>query len=122
MTEVENSEQALRDAIEMVSQAFSEGRYGEALLLLRPLADAGVAEAIGMLALAYQRGAGVEINSEKALELYQKAMEMGDAIAAYHLGMLYKTGMPGLEPNESLADEYLSQAKEMGLDEKALEK
>ncbi|MEM7026809.1 MAG: hypothetical protein AAF410_01120 [Pseudomonadota bacterium] len=117
MTDIPSSEKDLRDAIDTVSEAFSAGRYGEALLMLRPLADAGVAEAIGMLALAYQIGAGVEVDSEKALELYQKAMEMGDAIATYHLGMLYKTGMPGMEPNENLAEEYFQRAREMGLDE-----
>ena len=117
MTESASPDLELREAIDTVSQAFSEGRYGEALLLLRPLADAGVAEAIGMLALAYQKGAGVDIDSEKSLELYQKAVEMGDAIAAYHLGMLYQTGMPGLEPNKSLAEAYFQRANEMGLDE-----
>ena len=83
--------------------------------MLRPLADAGVAEAIGMLAIAYQRGAGLEIDSEKAIELFQKAIEMGDAVAAYHLGMLYNNGMPGVEINTKLGEEYLQKAKDMGL-------
>lgn len=106
----------LREAINMVSQAFSDGDYGSALLLLKPLADAGVPEAIGMLGLAYQKGAGVDVDSEKAIELYEKAVEMGDAIAAHNLGLLYKTGMPGVEPNSELSRRFLSLAEEMGLD------
>lgn len=116
MTDAADRDAELREAIDTVSQAFSDGRDAEALLLLRPLADAGVAEAIGMLALAYQRGAGLEADSEKAIELYQKAIEMGDAVAAYHLGMLYKNGMPGIEVNVKLGDEYLVKATDMGLE------
>ena len=106
----------LREAINMVSQAFSDGDYGAALLLLKPLADAGVPEAIGMLGLAYQKGAGIEVDSEKAIELFEKVIEMGDAIAAHHLGRLYEKGMPGVEPNSELSQRYLSLAEEMGLD------
>ncbi len=105
----------LRQAIDMVSQAFSDGDYGTALLLLKPLADAGVPEAIGMLGLAYQKGAGVEIDSEKAIELFEKAIEMGDAVAAHHLGLLYGKGMPGVESNRELSQRFLSLAEEMGL-------
>ncbi|MEQ8428621.1 MAG: hypothetical protein RLT87_02460 [Gammaproteobacteria bacterium] len=116
MTDADNRDAQLREAIDTVSQAFSDGRHAEALLLLRPLADAGVAEAIGMLALAYQRGAGLEADGEKAIELFLKAIDMGDAVAAYHLGMLYKTGMPGIEVNLKLGEEYLQRANEMGLE------
>ncbi len=120
MSDSADRDAELREAIDTVSQAFSDGRNEEALLLLRPLADAGVAEAIGMLALAYQRGAGVDMDSEKAIELYEKAIEMGDAIAAYHLGMLYRIGMPGVEPNPETAAKYLEQARDMGLDQSGI--
>ncbi len=119
MKESTSTDQELRDAIDMVSQAFSDARYGEALLMLRPLADAGVAEAIGMLALAYERGAGVEMDSEKAIELYKKAMEMGDAIAAFHLSKLYRRGMASVEANFDLAEQYLKRAKDLGLEDSA---
>ena len=113
--ELADQDRELREAIDTVSQAFSDGRFGEALLLLRPLADAGVAEAIGMLALAYQKGLGVEMDGEKTIELYLKAIEMGDAIAAFHLGKLYEHGMPGVEANAEVARQYLDKAREMGL-------
>lgn len=105
----------VKEAIETVSQAFSNREYAQALLLLKPLADAGIAEAIGMLGLAYQKGAGVEIDSEKALELLQKAVEMGDAIAAHNLGLLYQQGMPGVEKNEVVSQRYFELALKMGV-------
>ena len=105
----------VKKAIDIVSQAFSDGNYGQALVLLKPLADAGIAEAIGMLGLAYQKGAGVEMDSEKAVELLQKAVEMGDAVAAHNLGTLYQQGMPGVEKNEGVSQRYFKLAKEMGL-------
>ena len=105
----------VRKAIEIVSQAFSDRDYGTALTLLKPLADAGVAEAIGMLGLAYKTGAGIEPDGIKAVELLQKATEMGDALAAHQLGLLYQSGMPGVEQNPEVAQSYLQLAQEMGL-------
>ena len=108
--EIEN----VQDAIEIVSQAFSDGEYGKALLLLKPLADEGIAEAIGMLGVAYQRGAGVETDAEKAIELLEKAVDMGDAVAAYNLGVLYQNGMAGVDINMSVSQRYFQLANEMG--------
>jgi len=102
------------DAIEIVSQAFSDGEYGKALLLLKPLADQGVAEAIGMLGIAYQRGAGVEVDAEKAIELLEKAVDMGDSVAAYNLGLLYQNGMAGVDINMTVSQRYFQLANEMG--------
>lgn len=110
MDEIEN----VQDAINIVSQAFSDGEYGKGLLLLKPLADEGVAEAIGMLGIAYQRGAGVDVDAEKALELLEKAVDMGDAIAAYNLGLLYQNGMQGVEIDMATSQRYFKLANQMG--------
>ena len=107
-------DQDLQQAIDVASQYFSDSDYGAALLLLKPLADAGVAQAIGLLGLAYRQGAGVEQDSEKAVELLLKAIEMGDAIAAYNLALLYQHGMPGVEINVSASKKYFEMAAEMG--------
>ena len=104
----------VKRAIEIVSQAFSDQDYGTALTLLKPLADAGVAEAIGMLGLAYKIGAGLQADGIKAVELLQKAVEMGDAIAAYNLGLLYRDGAVNVEQNEEISRSYLQLAREMG--------
>ncbi len=105
----------IKKAIEIVSQAFSDKDYGTALMLLKPLADAGVAEAIGMLGLAYHRGAGVKPDGIKAVELLEKAIEMGDALAAYNLGLLYQQGMVDIEINTELSRHFFQLAEKMGL-------
>lgn len=110
MDEIEN----VQDAIEVVSQAFSDGDYGKALLLLKPLADEGVAEAIGMLGIAYQRGAGVDVDAKKAVELLEKAVDMGDSVAAHHLGMLYQNGMQGVGIDMAVSQRYFQLANQMG--------
>ncbi len=110
LEEIKNVE----DAIQIVSQAFSDGEFGKALLLLKPLADEGIAEAIGMLGVAYQKGAGVEVNAEKALELLEKAVDMGDSIAAYNLGLLYQNGMQGVGVDMAISQRYFQLANEMG--------
>jgi uncharacterized protein len=110
MDEINN----VQDAIDIVSQAFSDGEYGKALLLLKPLADEGVAEAIGMLGIAYQRGAGVEVDAEKAIELLEKAVDMGDAVAAHNLGVLYQNGMDGVEIDMAVSQRYFQIANKMG--------
>ncbi len=104
----------VKRAIEIVSRAFSDKEYGKALMLLKPLADAGVAEAIGMLGLAYKTGAGVEPDGIKAVELLQKAVEMGDAVAAHNLGLLYQNGMADVEKDDDVSQSYFQLADEMG--------
>ena len=107
-------EDEVRKAIDIVSQAFSDKDYGTALTLLKPLADAGIAEAIGMLGLAFKTGAGVEPDGIKAIELLQKAVEMGDALAAHNLGLLYQNGMSDVEKNDDVSLSYFQLAHEMG--------
>jgi uncharacterized protein len=106
----------VQDAIDVVSQAFSDGEYGKALLLLKPLADEGIPEAIGMLGIAYQKGAGVEVDSEKAIELLEKAVDMGDAVAAYNLGVLYQNGMVGVDIDMAVSQRFFKLASQMGAD------
>lgn len=106
----------VKKAIEIVSQAFSDKDYGTALTLLKPLADAGIAEALGMLGLAYQIGAGVKPDGVKAVELLQKAVELGDALAAHNLSLLYQKGMANVEKNDLASRKYSQLALEMGAD------
>lgn len=109
-------EDEVKKAIQIVSQAFSDRDYGTALTLLKPLADAGIAEALGMLGLAYKIGAGVEADGVKAVELLLKAVELGDALAAHNLGLLYQKGMPNVEQDEVTGQRYCQLALKMGLD------
>jgi TPR repeat protein len=114
--DMESEQDEVRKAIDIVSQAFSDKDYGTALALLKPLADAGIGEALGMLGLAYKTGAGVEPDGIKAVELLQKAVELGDALAAHNLGLLYQFGMENVEQNAEASQRYQQLAQEMGAD------
>lgn len=116
MSSVPENKDDIKKAIDIVSQAFSDKDYGTALTLLKPLADAGIAEALGMLGLAYKIGAGVEPDGVKAVELLQKAVELGDALAAHNLSRLYQMGMPNIEKNSEASRRYAQLAIEMGAD------
>jgi len=114
--DMESEGDEVRKAIDIVSQAFSDKDYGTALTLLKPLADAGIGEALGMLGLAYKTGAGVEPDGIKAVELLQKAVELGDALAAHNLGLLYQFGMENVEQNAEASQRYQQLAQKMGAD------
>ena len=101
--------------IDQASEAFSQQDFSRALALIGPLVDEGNAAAIGLLGLAHQHGAGVEKNFEEAVRLMQKAVELGDALAAHNLGRLYMVGTEGVEPDPQLSETYYQLAKSMGL-------
>jgi TPR repeat protein len=82
------SPEALRDAV----RAVESGRYEEALVILRPLADAGDPEAQTILAGMYMNGWGVEKEFAQGLVLLEKSASKGNARAAFNLGRLYATG------------------------------
>ncbi len=109
-----SEEDEIKKAIDIVSQAFSDKDYGTALTLLKPLADAGIGEALGMLGLAYKAGAGVESDGIKAVELLQKAVELGDGLAAHNLALLYQFGMSNVEQNSEASQRYYKLAQKMG--------
>ncbi|MGB6130065.1 MAG: tetratricopeptide repeat protein [Psychrilyobacter sp.] len=57
----------------------------------------------------YEMGLGVEKNCEKAINYYKRALESGDKLSAYNLGMLFlKKG------NKEVALKYLKRAEEFG--------
>lgn len=63
---------------------------------LERLADAGNAEALYHLGMAYQTGTGTAQDPGKALEAFRKAAAMGDPLAAYKLGCYYDGQGAGL--------------------------
>jgi TPR repeat protein len=78
----------MRDA----ARALEAGRYEEALVILRPLADAGDPEAQSTLAGMYINGWGVEPDFAEGMALLERAASRGNARAAFNLGRLYATG------------------------------
>lgn len=55
-------------------------------------ADQDNAVAMNNLALMYEEGLGIAKNTQKAIQLYEKALALGDDTAAYNLGDIYFTG------------------------------
>jgi len=81
------------DPAKAAVEAFNKGRVFEAVRMAKPLADAGNADALLIMALASESGRGVEASKEKAIEYYRKANEGGNQEAGYRLArLLVSTG------------------------------
>jgi len=68
---------------------------------------------VNLLGYCYQNGIGVEKDLSKAVELYQRAVDMGEVHAMTNLGYCYRTGQ-GVEKNLSKAVELYQRAVNMG--------
>jgi len=78
--------------LEEGSAAYRKGDYANALRLLRPLADQGVADAQNILGFMYERGHGVTANFAEAVKWYRRAANQGVVDAQLRLGIMYYTG------------------------------
>ena len=81
---------------------------------LQPLADAGSPRAMTLLGIMYENGLGVDADPVKALELYQKAADLGYPQAIQNMAVSYRNGGLGLTEDDVKAREYL--AKGVALD------
>src|SRR5207247_8580926 len=61
----------------------------------------------------YENGIRVEKDIEKAVELYKRAVEQGNAAAQYNLGYCYQNGI-GVEKDAGMAVQLYHQAAEQG--------
>ena len=59
---------------------------------LKQRAEAGDAEAMCDLRMAYFHGEGIEHNQEKAVELLQASVDAGNEYAPFLLGTIYMSG------------------------------
>ena len=64
---------------------YDEGRYGEAFLKYKLLAEQGSIECQQFVAWMYQEGVGTNKDDEKAFAWYRQAAELGSAVAQFHL-------------------------------------
>lgn len=69
--------------------------YTDALELLIPAANSGLANAQNLLAICYTHGYGVDFNETEAIRLYEMSAKQGFAPAQYNLGVIYATGNIG---------------------------
>jgi len=72
--------------------AYINGDYQSAYTILRPLADAGDAEAQKMMGIMYDYGHGVTANPQQALEWYIRSAEQGQTAVQYQVGAKYFKG------------------------------
>lgn len=94
---------------------FNEGRYEEALPLLKQAAEAGEHNAMAVYGAAFLQGRGVRLDGGQALHWIGKAHEAGSDQACSLLGMMYATGM-AVKKDVSKARELLTIAAEKGDD------
>lgn len=95
--------------------AFEAKNFSQAMRLLGPLAENGVAEAQYRLAIMHQRGLGVVRNELMAYRWMAAAAERGMALAEHGLGCMYLDG-DCVKQNSAVAKTWLSKAADQGLE------
>lgn len=81
-----------RELFEKAGAVHRAGRYGEALPILKKLAEQGIAPAQYSLGVIYSNAQGVPRDYPQALRWYRLAADQGYALAQVRLGMMYKDG------------------------------
>ena len=76
-------------------------------------ASRGLPRGIANLGLMYLNGRGVTKDYDRALDLFRKAIELGDADAMFYLAVMYSQGL-GLERDEDMAIVLLKRAAREG--------
>jgi len=96
-----------------VLTALERGDYATAMGKLRPLAEAGHADAQNTLGVMYYKGQGVPEDDAKAAKWYRKAATQGNAEAQYNLGVMYDNGL-GVPQDHAKAAKWYRKAAEQG--------
>ncbi|MEI2614290.1 MAG: hypothetical protein V9G21_04410 [Methylotenera sp.] len=96
------------------NDALAAKDYEKALTLLLPLVQKSDPGALSLLGVMYQLGEGVERDGLKAIELLNKAVDLGDGVAAHNLGTIYGMGMPSVPQDAKRSKACYQLAKNMG--------
>jgi len=88
-------------------------RYTDAMAILKPLADAGNAQAQFHLGEAYAEGRGLDRDINAAERWYEKAALQGETGAQIRLGAMFATGT-GVPRNNNLAYVWYGTAARLG--------
>jgi TPR repeat protein len=96
------SSKELDDAVE----AMRAGDFAEAYCIMRPLAEAGDADAQYNIGWMYRNGYGLRSNDNLALQWWEKASEQGNSDASLSIGMLYSLGEGDVAKNMDKAIDY----------------
>jgi hypothetical protein len=95
---VGSKEQQIKSQLWSADAAFQAGNYTASMLLVRPLADNGVAEAQHKLGILYLQGRGVQQDTVQAREWLLKAAAQRYPEALYSLGVTFGHG-EGVDPD-----------------------
>ena len=77
-----------QSAVDHAKSSYEKGDYGQALKILTPLAEKGIATAQYDIAGMYENGKGVTQNYQEALKWYRLAAEQGNTKARAHVKIL----------------------------------
>ena len=109
LTGVNSAWASVDDAV----QAYLRGEFNKAVVLLRPAAEQGDAQAQTYMGLLYERGKGVPRDYAESVKWYRLAAEQGKADAQYYLGNMYRNGN-GVPQDEAEAVIWYRKAAEQG--------
>jgi len=94
--------------------AYEQGNYQQALLILKPLAENGAAEAQTKLGNMYYLGLGVAEDDQEAVKWFEQAAQQGDLEAHVMLGTLYVLGA-GVPQDDAAAADHFRVPAEWGI-------
>ena len=101
------------DDLAAARDAIANGDYAAAVAALERAAATDDDTALTLLAALHHRGEGVPKDTQRAVELYTRAAELGNAEAQFNLGNIYLFG-EGVRADESWALTYYRQAAGQG--------
>ncbi len=131
---VGGGEPALKDAVAWYGKAYDRGRRSAPVELIRTLtngeaagskpfttavellqraADDGRADAMRQLALIYERGQGVAMDTDRSRDLLRRAADAGNTAAMRDLASVYSAGL-GVPMSLSESTKWLKRAAENG--------
>jgi TPR repeat protein len=94
--------------------AFSAGRYADALEDWQQAANAGDGQAALYIGLMNDLGRGVAPDAEMARSWYERAAGLGNAVAMFNVGVLFDAGT-GVERDRPLAADWYRKAAAKGM-------
>lgn len=94
-------------------KAYDEKKWDQAIINLRPAAEAGDARALVILGNMYSRGYGVKLNMNEAYSLYRRAAVLGNVEAMVVTGALLQQG-GGIKVDVPQAIKWYERAAKLG--------
>lgn len=103
-----------RADFERAMTVYAAGDFAEAIKLLEPPANEGLAEAQYVLGLMYHRGRGTDVDPAKAVQWYAKAADQNHPAALCNLGIILRDGLSNgqqsVKPDPAKSKDFLRRA------------